>query len=81
MSPTAGAESSSRLEDVGLTLFLLFVAALPVASEIAGIGRWGQGTLGLGTLGICLAGRELGSLLLARWRNGTRARPACSSSP
>jgi hypothetical protein len=66
---TAANEASSALDDVGLTLFLFVVAAFPLASVVAGIGRWGQASLGLGTLGVLLAGRELGALALARWRN------------
>jgi hypothetical protein len=68
----AAEEASSELGDVGLTFFLFVVAAFPLASVIAGIGRWGQASLGLGTLGVLLAGRELGALALARWRNGRR---------
>jgi hypothetical protein len=56
--------------DVGLTVFLLLVAALPLASAVAGVGRWDAASLGLGALGVLLAGRELGSAVLARWRDG-----------
>jgi hypothetical protein len=72
MSRTAAEEASRERKDVGLTLFLFLVAAFPLASEMAGIGRWGQASLGLGTLGVLLAGRELGALALARWRNRRR---------
>jgi hypothetical protein len=59
--------------DVGLTLFLLLVAALPLASAIAGVGRWDGASLGLGTLGVLLAGRELGSMVVSAWRHRRRA--------
>jgi hypothetical protein len=72
MSRTAAEEASSALDDVGLTLFLFLVAALPLASVIAGIGRWGQASLGLGTLGVLLAGRELAAQALVRWRDRRR---------
>ena len=57
-----------ELEEVGLLIMIFLVAALPLASAIAGVGRWGDGSLGLGTLGVLLAGRELGAWLLARCR-------------
>jgi hypothetical protein len=64
---------STGRDDVGLTLMLFLIAALPLASTLAGVGRWDEPSLGLGTVGVLLAGRELGSLVLARWRNGRRA--------
>lgn len=63
---------SSELEDVGLTLMIFLVAALPVGSAIGGIGRWDEASLGLGALGVLLAGRELLAWLLARRRSGRR---------
>jgi hypothetical protein len=63
---------SSELDDVGLTVFLFLVAAFPLASVIAGIGRWDQASLGLGTLGVLFAGRELGARVLASWRSRRR---------
>jgi hypothetical protein len=74
--PPASAErgaSPGELEDVGVTLMIFLVAALPLASSIAGLGRWSDGSLGLGTLGVLLAGRELCAWLVARFRSG-RAR-------
>jgi hypothetical protein len=73
-APRAPAEEiPQELDDVGLTLFLFLVAAFPLASAIAGVGRWSQASLGLGTLGVLLAGRELGARALARWRKRRRA--------
>jgi hypothetical protein len=71
-SPTAGDEAPSELEDVGLTLAIFLVAAFPLASAMAGIGQWDPGSLGLGTLGVLLAGRELGASLIARCRSRRR---------
>lgn len=69
----APSEAPSReLEDVGLTMGVFLVAALPLASAIAGVGRWGKGSLGLGTLGVLLAGRELCAWLVARRRSVRR---------
>lgn len=71
-SEAEGEAVSSGLEDVGLTLMIFLVAVLPLASALAGIGRWDDASLGLGTLGALLAGRELGAWLLARCRTGRR---------
>jgi hypothetical protein len=55
----------SELGDVGLTAMIFAIALLPIACDLAGIGRWGDGSLGLGTLGVLLAGRELWAWLVA----------------
>jgi hypothetical protein len=60
----------SALDDLGVTAMIFAVALLPIASQIAGIGRWGDGSLGLGTLGVVLAGRELWTWLAASRRSG-----------
>ena len=60
------------LGDVGLLVMIFVVAALPLASALAGIGRWDGGSLGLGTLGVLVTGRELCVWLLARRRSGRR---------
>lgn len=62
----------SELGDLGLTATIFAIALLPIACDIAGIGRWGGGSLGLGTLGVLLAGRELWAWLFARCRSGVR---------
>jgi hypothetical protein len=67
-TPPGGEARSSEIEDVGLTAMIFLVAALPLASAIAGVGRWGDGSLGLGTVGVLLAGRELCAWLVARCR-------------
>jgi hypothetical protein len=72
ISRTAPEETSSARDDLALTAFLFVVAALPLVSVIAGIGRFGQASLGLGTLGVLFAGRELAALALARWRSRRR---------
>jgi hypothetical protein len=56
--------------DVGLTITILVVSALPLVSMIAGVGQWGDRSLGLGTLGVLLAGRELRAWLVARCGSG-----------
>jgi hypothetical protein len=71
-TPTECERTSSALEDVGLTTVIFVVAALPLASMIAGVGQWDDRSLGLGTLGVLLAGRELGAWLAARCRFGRR---------
>jgi hypothetical protein len=69
-SPAEGEGPAKDRDDVGITLMLFLLSALPPASALAGVGRWSQASLGLGTLGVLLAGRELGALLLARCRRG-----------
>jgi hypothetical protein len=51
---------------------IFLVAALPLASTIAGVGRWDDGSLGLGTVGVLWSGRELWRALAPRGRNGRR---------
>jgi hypothetical protein len=71
-APAEGEGAARERDDVGVTLVLFLVAALPPASALAGVGRWSEASLGLGTLGVLLAGRELGAQLLARCRRGRR---------
>jgi hypothetical protein len=54
--------------DLGLTLAIFLVAAIPLASTFAGLGVWDERSLGLGTLGVLFAGRELLAPLVARLR-------------
>lgn len=69
------------LGDLGLTAFIFLVGALPVACALAGLGRWSQGTLGLGTAGALLSGRELLTWLLGdRGRAGGHL-PAAAEGP
>lgn len=76
----AGSEApSSEGADVGLTTAIFLIAALPLASAIAGVGRWDDASLGLGTLGVLLTGRELCAWLVARHR--ARRSGSGSSSP
>jgi hypothetical protein len=49
---------------------ILAVAGLPLASELAGVGEWSGASLGLGTLGVVFASRELCRALL----EGSRGR-------
>lgn len=56
--------------DLGLTALIFVVALLPIACDLAGIGRWSGASLGLGTLGVLLAGRELWGGLVASGRRG-----------
>lgn len=68
---TAGSPSGRRrpaLDDLGLTLFIFLVAAFPLASAVAGLGEWDQRSLGVGAVGVLLAGRELVAPVLARIR-------------
>ena len=69
--PTAGSPSGRRRpaqHDLGLTLFIFLVAALPLASELAGVGEWDPRSLGVGAVGVLLAGRELVAPAVARIR-------------
>jgi hypothetical protein len=59
--------------DVGVTGMIFLVSAIPLVSALAGVGRWDPASLGLGTLGVLLAGRELAAGLLAARR--TRRHP------
>jgi hypothetical protein len=65
---TRRATAAGEREDVGLTLMLLAVSALPLAASAAGIGQWSGAALGLGAVGTLLAGRELAAQAVARWR-------------
>lgn len=71
-SPAEREAVSSALGDVGLTITIFVVSALPLVSGIAGVGQWDDRSLGLGTLGVLLAGRELHAWLVARWGSGRR---------
>ncbi len=53
--------------DLALLAFLVLVNLVPIAGSLAG-GRWSQGTVGLATVGVLLAGRELARELRARVR-------------
>lgn len=55
-------------QDLGLTLLIFLVAAIPLASTLAGVGTWDDRSLGLGTVGVLLSGRELVAPVLARLR-------------
>jgi hypothetical protein len=63
-APRTTVRSESDLGDLGLTGFLFVLGALPLVCDLAGIGRWSGGTLGLGTAGALLSGRELLAWLL-----------------
>jgi hypothetical protein len=65
-------EATREREDVGLVAMIFLVSAVPLASVLVGIGRWDHVSLGLGTLGVLFAGRELCTWLVARWRPGRR---------
>jgi hypothetical protein len=45
---------------------IFLVAALPIVSVLAEIGRWGNGALGLATVASIFSGRELWRLVAAR---------------
>lgn len=69
--PAARAASctGSDLPDLALTAFIFALGTLPLVCDLAGVGRWSGGSLGLGTAGALLSGRELlGWLLRARSR-------------
>lgn len=55
--------------DLGLLAFLLAVGLVPVVGSLAG-GRWGEGTVGVGTVASILCLREI----LGEVRAHTRAR-------
>jgi uncharacterized membrane protein (DUF4010 family) len=65
----AGASASGR--DLGLVALLFGLAVVPVAGELAGIGRWSSGIVGFAAGAALLTGREL----WAQLRAGVRARP------
>jgi hypothetical protein len=70
--PASAESPRASSGDVGLTVMIFLVAAVPLVSELAGIGRWDHLSLGLGTLGVLFAGRELCTWLLAIRRRGRR---------
>ncbi len=71
--------------DLALTAVIFAIALLPLASALAGVGEWGGGSLGLGTLGVLFAGRELcvrlASLRRARPPSGRGAGPRGARGP
>jgi hypothetical protein len=69
-----------ELGDLLLMVTIFAVAILPIASELAGVGRWGSGSLGLGTLGVLFTGRALCACLVARLRSGRGAQSRMTSS-
>jgi hypothetical protein len=54
------------LEDLLLLVAIFAVALLPLVSTLAGVGRWGDGSLGLATVASIFSGRELWRLVAAR---------------
>lgn len=66
--PAPPARAESQLGDLGLTSLIFVVGALPLACELAGLGRWGASSLGLGTAGALLSGREI-----LTWLTGGRS--------
>lgn len=68
--PSGAAERRSDHEDLGLTAGILATSALPLALAGAGLARWEETSVGLGTLGVLFAGRELLRALAARARAG-----------
>lgn len=59
--------------DVFLVATIFAISFLPVASAVAHVGHWGSGTLGLGTAGSVLAGRELWASARAALRRRRRS--------
>ncbi len=57
--PPAPVRAESELGDLGLTALIFVLGALPLCCELAGLGRWGASSLGLGTAGALLSGREI----------------------
>ncbi len=71
-SERADGRSVPARGDVALLASLLAVNLVPIVGEVARIGSWGPGTVGLATAGALLAGRELGSELRALLRASSR---------
>lgn len=69
-APPVEGEDAAAPGDVGLTAVALVIAALPLALAVAGVGRWDDGSVGLGTVGVIFAGRALLAGLLPRARPG-----------
>lgn len=67
--------AASELGDLGLTATIFAVGLLPIACDLAGVGRWGASSLGLGTMGVLLAGRELGGWARRALSGSGRAGP------
>jgi hypothetical protein len=55
-------------EDLVLDAAIFLVGAVPLVATLAGVGRWGDGSRGIGTIGVLLAGRELWRWAAARVR-------------
>ena len=60
------AAPEGTLEDLVLLVAIFVVALLPLVSTLAGVGRWGNGSLGLATVASIFSGRELWRLVAAR---------------
>lgn len=68
------ARPESQLGDLGLTAMIFVLGVLPLACEVGGLGRWGAGSLGLGTAGAMLSGRELLAWLVGGRTGGAEHR-------
>lgn len=53
--PPEEGRSPGGHEDLGVVALVLVISLVPLASALAGIGRWDGGTLGLATLGMLFA--------------------------
>jgi hypothetical protein len=60
------------LEDLGLMAMLFAIAIIPLASSLAGLGRWSDVEVGLGGVGALFTGRELVACLVAWFRSWRR---------
>jgi hypothetical protein len=56
--PRAREDAVDR-EGVAIVVVLLIVNSIPMVCELAGLGHWGPGTVGLATACALLAAREL----------------------
>ena len=57
--------------DVSLLALLFLLNAIPVAGDLAGVGRWSPGLVGFAVAAMLLTGRELWSQLCALARAKT----------
>ncbi len=64
--PAGGPARASARSEVGLVAFLFGVSVLPVAGELAHVGRWSPSIVGFAAGALVLSGRELWSQLRAR---------------
>jgi hypothetical protein len=67
-APAAATSGAAGAGDVALVAVLFALNVVPIAGELAGLGRWSPAAVGFATAAALLTGRELWSELRVRVR-------------